>query len=87
MLSGAMRDQLRECHGGAQVEIGGAKVRVGGIAKGSGMIHPNMATMLSVITSDASVEESLWQDIVRRGAINSFNQVSPAHSCHTPTLL
>lgn len=61
--------------GCAQVEIGGMKVRVGGIAKGSGMIHPNMATMLSVITSDAAVDESLWTDIVRRGAINSFNQV------------
>ncbi|EIE21103.1 putative arginine biosynthesis bifunctional protein argJ 1 [Coccomyxa subellipsoidea C-169] len=59
-----------------EVEIGGAKVRVGGIAKGSGMIHPNMATMLSVITSDAAVDESLWTDIVRRGAINSFNQIS-----------
>ncbi len=67
-----------------QVEIGGAKVRVGGIAKGSGMIHPNMATMLSVITSDAAVEESLWQDIVRRGAINSFNQVSAAKSLLIP---
>ncbi len=58
-------------------------MRVGGIAKGSGMIHPNMATMLSVITSDAAVDESLWTDIVRRGAINSFNQVSPAFALYT----
>jgi len=58
-----------------QAEIGGVKVRVGGIAKGSGMIHPNMATMLSVITSDVDVEPELWREVVRRGAINSFNQV------------
>ena len=51
------------------------KVRVGGIAKGSGMIHPNMATMLSVITSDVDADEQLWREVVRRGAINSFNQV------------
>src|SRR5437763_180307 len=38
------------------VEIGGAKVRVGGMCKGSGMIHPNMATMLAYITTDARVE-------------------------------
>jgi glutamate N-acetyltransferase/amino-acid N-acetyltransferase len=50
-------------------------VRVGGLAKGSGMIHPNMATMLCVITSDAAVEEGLWREVVRAGAINSFNQV------------
>src|SRR5437588_8499853 len=37
------------------VEIGGAKVRVGGMCKGSGMIHPNMATMLAYITTDAAV--------------------------------
>ncbi len=50
-------------------------MRVGGIAKGSGMIHPNMATMLSVITSDVDADEQLWREVVRRGAINSFNQV------------
>ncbi|CAK0784331.1 hypothetical protein CVIRNUC_007535 [Coccomyxa viridis] len=59
-----------------EAEIGGVKVRVGGIAKGSGMIHPNMATMLSVITSDVDADEQLWREVVRRGAINSFNQIS-----------
>ena len=65
---------VRRCLG-AQTEIGGVKVRAGGFAKGSGMIHPNMATMLCVITTDAAVEERLWADVVRAGAINSFNQV------------
>ena len=58
-----------------QVSIGGHTVRMGGIAKGSGMIHPNMATMLSVITTDAAVEPSVWRGIIQRGATNSFNQV------------
>lgn len=58
-----------------QAEVGGVSVRVGGIAKGSGMIHPDMATMLSVITTDAAVEPGLWQAIMKRGAQNSFNQV------------
>ena len=58
-----------------QTEIGGATVRMGGIAKGSGMIHPNMATMLSVITTDANVSADVWKGIMSRGASNSFNQV------------
>ena len=60
-----------------QADIGGTTVRVGGMAKGSGMIHPNMATMLAAITTDAAVEPRLWRDIMRRGAANSFNQVQP----------
>jgi len=55
---------------------------VGGIAKGSGMIHPNMATLLSVITTDANVEPSLWHTILLHGVQKSFNQVST--SCITP---
>ena len=60
---------------GVQTEIGGQTVRMGGIAKGSGMIHPNMATMLSVITTDAAVTPDVWRGIMQRGAANSFNQV------------
>lgn len=51
-------------------------VRIGGIAKGSGMIHPNMATMLAFITCDASVSSTLWQDMLRRAADRSFNQIT-----------
>ena len=58
-----------------QVSIGGHTVRMGGIAKGSGMIHPNMATMLSVVTTDAAVAPDVWRGIIQRGATNSFNQV------------
>ena len=51
-------------------------VRVGGIAKGSGMIHPNMATMLAFVTCDAAVSTSLWQQMLRRAASCSFNQIT-----------
>ena len=58
-----------------QTDIGGKKVKVGGIAKGSGMIHPNMATLLSVITTDAKVDPGLWHEILLHGVQKSFNQV------------
>jgi glutamate N-acetyltransferase / amino-acid N-acetyltransferase len=51
-------------------------VRVGGMAKGSGMIHPDMATMLAVLTTDAAVEPALWRRIVSDAAAASFNQIT-----------
>ena len=51
-------------------------VRIGGVAKGSGMIHPNMATMLSFVTCDAAVSTQLWQDMLKRAADKSFNQIT-----------
>lgn len=51
-------------------------VRIGGICKGSGMIHPNMATMLAFITCDAAVSTSLWQQMLSRAADKSFNQIT-----------
>ena len=51
-------------------------VRIGGISKGSGMIHPNMATMLAFVTCDATVSPTLWQDMLRRAADRSFNQIT-----------
>ncbi|MFB2975205.1 bifunctional ornithine acetyltransferase/N-acetylglutamate synthase [Microseira sp. BLCC-F43] len=56
--------------------IDGRPVRMGGIAKGSGMIHPNMATMLSFVTCDAAVSTSLWQEMLSRAADKSFNQIT-----------
>ncbi|MEM9137073.1 MAG: bifunctional ornithine acetyltransferase/N-acetylglutamate synthase, partial [Cyanobacteria bacterium P01_F01_bin.42] len=56
--------------------IGDRPVRVGGIAKGSGMIHPNMATMLGFITCDAAVSPQLWQDMLKRAVDQSFNQIT-----------
>ena len=51
-------------------------VRIGGISKGSGMIHPNMATMLAFVTCDAAVSTSLWQQMLSRAADRSFNQIT-----------
>jgi glutamate N-acetyltransferase/amino-acid N-acetyltransferase len=61
---------------GLELELGGAVVRVGGMAKGSGMIHPNLATMLSYVTTDAAVEPGLMAGLVKRVADRSFNQVT-----------
>jgi glutamate N-acetyltransferase/amino-acid N-acetyltransferase len=51
-------------------------VRMGGICKGSGMIHPNMATLLAFVTCDAVVSTSLWQQMLSRAADKSFNQIT-----------
>lgn len=59
-----------------ETTIGGRPVRVGGIAKGSGMIHPNMATMLSFITCDAAISPGLWQSMLGRAVDQSFNQIT-----------
>ena len=56
--------------------IEGRQVHLGGVAKGSGMIHPNMATMLSFITTDAAVEANFLQDTLREVADSSLNMLS-----------
>ncbi|TME96910.1 MAG: bifunctional glutamate N-acetyltransferase/amino-acid acetyltransferase ArgJ [Chloroflexi bacterium] len=58
------------------VDLGGVQVRIGGMCKGSGMIHPNMATMLAYITTDAAVEPGLMASMVKAVADQSFNQVT-----------
>src|SRR5215203_3784535 len=60
----------------ARVEIGGRTVTVGGPAKGSGMIHPNMGTMLAFLTTDAAVEKSCLQETLSRVTDCTFNRVS-----------
>jgi len=59
-----------------EFSIGGKKCRMGGMAKGSGMIHPNMATMLCFITSDAAVSPDMLQQILSEDVKGSFNQLS-----------
>ncbi len=58
------------------VQIGGAPVQITGIAKGSGMIKPNMATMLAFMAVDAAVPQSLLQGMLSRVADVSFNRVT-----------
>ena len=55
-----------------EFEIEGTMVHIGGMCKGSGMIHPNMATMLCFITSDAAVDEKLLQNMVRAIVDDTF---------------
>lgn len=59
-----------------ETQIEGRPVRMGGISKGSGMIHPNMATMLGFVTCDAAVSTVLWQEMLSRAANKSFNQIT-----------
>jgi glutamate N-acetyltransferase/amino-acid N-acetyltransferase len=59
-----------------ELELAGTTVRLGGMCKGSGMIHPNMATMLAYVTTDAAVEPGLIGALVKSIADRSFNQVT-----------
>ncbi len=59
-----------------RVEVGGKSVTVTGIAKGSGMIHPNMATMLGFVATDAAVPAGLLQELLQEVADESFNSIT-----------
>ena len=59
-----------------QLEIDGKTVHIGGMAKGSGMIHPNMATMLSFITTDATIEKAVLQELLGSSIIDTYNMIS-----------
>ncbi len=58
------------------VEIGGKEVTIGGMCKGSGMIHPNMCTMLSFITTDAAIDKALLQEALSTSVQDTYNMVS-----------
>jgi len=58
------------------VVIGGKEIRIGGMAKGSGMIHPNMATMICVITTDAAISAKALKKALKSAADVSFNRIS-----------
>ena len=59
-----------------EFEINGKTCRIGGISKGSGMIHPNMATMLGFITSDVAIDPAVLQTALSADIIDSFNMIS-----------
>jgi glutamate N-acetyltransferase/amino-acid N-acetyltransferase len=59
-----------------EASLGGRRVRIGGMAKGSGMIHPNMATMLGYLSCDAGVSADVWQAMVKRAVDRSFNAIT-----------
>ena len=59
-----------------EFEIGGKTCKIGGIAKGSGMIHPNMATMLVFVTTDCAISAEMLQKALSTDILTSFNMVS-----------
>ncbi len=59
-----------------QVEIGGRTVTVGGMCKGSGMIHPNMCTMLGFVTTDVNISKEMLQEALSEDVKDTYNMVS-----------
>ncbi|MBC3900087.1 bifunctional glutamate N-acetyltransferase/amino-acid acetyltransferase ArgJ [Acetobacterium malicum] len=59
-----------------EVEIGGKSVKIGGMAKGSGMIHPNMATMLSFVTTDVKIAPALLDKLLKETTVDTYNMIS-----------
>ena len=57
-------------------ELGGATVTMGGMCKGSGMIHPNMCTMLSFVTTDAAISKELLQEALSQDIQDTYNMIS-----------
>lgn len=57
-------------------EVGGKTVTLGGMSKGSGMIHPNMCTMLGFLTTDLAIEKSLLQEALRDVVQDTFNMIT-----------
>lgn len=59
-----------------KVTIGGKEVTIGGMCKGSGMIHPNMCTMLAFVTTDVNISKKLLQEALSTDVQDTFNMVS-----------
>ena len=59
-----------------EVTLGGKTVTIGGMCKGSGMIHPNMCTMLSFVTTDAAISKELLQKALSASVQDTYNMIS-----------
>ncbi|WP_461247476.1 bifunctional glutamate N-acetyltransferase/amino-acid acetyltransferase ArgJ [Treponema sp. R6D11] len=75
-LEAIMTTDTRKKEIAVEAEVGGKPVRIGAMTKGSGMIHPNMATMLAFITTDAAVENAALQSALRLAVKRSFNRLT-----------
>ena len=73
---GIMTTDTKKKEIAVEFEIGGKKCRMGGIAKGSGLIHPNMATMLVFITTDCAISSQMLQSALSADIKTSFNMIS-----------
>ncbi|GHU08600.1 arginine biosynthesis bifunctional protein ArgJ [Spirochaetia bacterium] len=75
-LEAIMTTDTRKKDGALQISLDGVPVSLGGMVKGSGMIHPNMATMLGFITTDAAISRELLDKALRRAVHLSFNRIT-----------
>lgn len=75
-LEAIMTTDTRKKEIALEFELDGKPVRIGAVAKGAGMIHPNMATMLSFITTDAAIAPALLDSALRLAVSRSFNRVT-----------
>jgi glutamate N-acetyltransferase/amino-acid N-acetyltransferase len=75
-LEAIMTTDTRKKDGALEFDAGATRARLGGMVKGSGMIHPNMATMLCFITTDAAVSPGLLDMALRRAVKRSFNRLT-----------
>jgi glutamate N-acetyltransferase/amino-acid N-acetyltransferase len=73
---GIMTTDTHPKEAAVRVELGGRRVTLGGIAKGTGMIHPMMATMFCFVATDLAVEREALQAAIRRAVGGSFNRIS-----------
>ena len=71
-----MTTDTRKKEVAVQFEIGGKTVTVGGMCKGSGMIHPNMCTMLSFVTTDIAISKELLQEALSADVKDTYNMIS-----------
>lgn len=71
-----MTTDTHEKEAAVQFEIGGRTVTVGGMCKGSGMIHPDMCTMLAFVTTDLAISRELLQEALRADVQDTFNMIS-----------
>ncbi len=79
---------LRQKLAGRQVTVGGEKVQITGMAKGSGMIGPNMATMLCIVLTDAAIEPRTAQGLLQSVTNETFNCISvDGHTSTNDTML
>ncbi len=74
--SAIMTTDLVSKEAAVEFEIGGVPCRIGGMAKGSGMIHPNMATMLVFLTSDAAIAPAMLEKALKSDIEDTFNMIS-----------
>jgi len=73
---GIMTTDTKKKEVAVEFELGGKKCRIGGIAKGSGMIHPNLATMLVFITTDVSISPDMLKTALSSDVSETFNMLS-----------